>query len=318
MGSEIFTATPDDIGASSFTLNAGAIPTGLTIGSNPLRIDYPMMRENLLSRIQMLPQSSMQSGPGGSIQMGGPYIDIGGALNATSGSIALSAKNRLTLQGGAEIRAEGYNKFVGTVAVKGMPVEATPLPGGTVSLTAGADLVLFPGSVVSVSGSLPIHKTVVREDWTVSSISDAGKPGTIQLSALGLIQLDGNLKGQAYLEGTAGGTLSITRTDPGGSFTISAQDLARFREGGFDALSLASAGELNLRGSGQISLGRSLTLNAPKISVTGSDSISLGAPWVQVTNSFLPSPSSASLGSASLSLGRHVAGYHRRYPFFRS
>ena len=136
----------------------------------------------------------------------------------------------------------------------------------------------------------------------VSSVMNAGAPGSIYLTAAGTIQLSGSLTGQTMLPGLAGGMFSIARTDLSGTLPLAVSDLARFRDSGFDALSLSSAGALSLQGTGQVAFGRSLTLSAPVITGSGSDSITLSAPYVQVTNTGLPPSASASTGNAAITL----------------
>ena len=77
----------------------------------------------------------------------------------------------------------------------------------------------------------------------------------------GRLDLKGSLAGQAKLAGLPGGTLSITDTNPTGTLSLSISELAGFRERrGFDALTLASADQLSLTGSGQVAFGGSQPL----------------------------------------------------------
>ena len=301
----VIQATQDDIGTSSVTMTAGTTPSNLAWGvANPngnglLSPSTP----NLLARIQLSPGASVRTGPQGALTMSAPYIDIAGLVSAPSGTVSVKAGMNLLVEGGASILAEGYNKPGTSAPFKGLAVEATPLAGGTVNLTAaGGDLILSPGSLVSVSGSSPVQQTVVAADGTVSSATNAGTPGTISLSAMGTMQWAGDLTAQARIEGLAGGTLSLAKTDPTGTLSLAAGDLARFRDSGFDAINLSSAGTLGLQGSGQVAFGRSLTLSAPVITGSGSDMIALSAPWVQVTNTALPSSSPPVNGSAAITL----------------
>ncbi len=171
---------------------------------------------------------------------------------------------------------------------------------------ASGNIILSPGSLVSVAGSAPASYTLVGDDGTVSRMTSAGQAGSLSFQASGQVQLNGNLLGQAGMEGLPGGTLSVATT--GTTLSVSASDLGRFRDGGFDAVSLSSAGQLSLSnpaGLGQVSFGRSLTLNA--LSIAGSDQLFLSAPWVQVTNtnasmSTLPSAASPAPGNAGITL----------------
>ncbi len=96
---------------------------------------------------------------------------------------------------------------------------------------------------------------------------NASQPGSISLSAGGTLSALGGLEGQAALPGLAGGTLSFSATGSA-SLSLTVSELARFREEGFDALTLSAAGVLNLSnpdGLGQVTFGRTLTLSAQQI-----------------------------------------------------
>lgn len=315
--------TQDQIGATSISLSAGTNGSGLTYGTGaqngPMN---PVRSPNNLNSLLLSPGASIQAGPGGSITMTAPIIDIGGLLDAPAGSITLtslqvlnSSGNNLTLEPGAMILAEGYIQ-PGTAPVKGLPAQATPLAGGTVSLTTpgNGDLILSPGSLISVSGSSPVQQTVVGDDGTLSSITNASQPGTISLTTGRNLTLGGDLRGQASIPGLAGGTLSVATTSPTLPLSLAMSDLARFRDSGFDALTLSSAGTLNLSnpaGLGQVAFGRSLTLNAQTITGSGRDQINLSAPWVQVTNSnsaVSSAPSSSGNGAGITLAGSSLTG----------
>jgi hypothetical protein len=118
----------------------------------------------------------------------------------------------------------------------------------------------------------------------LSKVTEAGEPGSISIKGSGKMQLDGEMQGLARGEALRGGTLFIEKTDLSGKLSVSIDSLRRFREGGFDALSLASAWEIILTGTGDASFGRSFTLSAPRITASGSDRIGLSAPWIMVGN----------------------------------
>jgi filamentous hemagglutinin family protein len=276
--SSTYTATPYEIGTSAVTLIAGTGASNLT-DYGPLNPAIP----NSLAKVAISPGAAVVVGPGGAITMNGPYIEVGGLLDAPSGTITVTGATLLSLATGASILANGYNEPGTTAPAKWLPVDATPLPGGTVTLTTtGGDLDLAPGSLVSVSGSSPTPETVIGTNGWLSFVANASQPGAISLSAYGTINLGGNLKAQAAMAGLPGGTLSITETNEAATLSLSAATLASFRDAGFDAVTLASAGLLSLSGSGQISFGRRLTLDAPEITGSGTDQITLAAPWVQV------------------------------------
>jgi filamentous hemagglutinin family protein len=307
-GPGVMQATADTIGASSITLRAGTSGSGLTSGfvnqSGPMT--SPVAPYDALAQVST--GASVQAAPGGSITVKGPNIDVGGSLSAPSGNIALTTSyGNVTLEPGASLLAEGYNKPGTTSAVSGTAPDATPMPGGTVSLTAYQNLTLSPGSLVSVSGSTPVVQTVIGDGGTLSSVTNAGQPGAISLAAGGTIALSAqaDLEGKAAMAGLPGGSLSISTTGAA-PLSLAMSELARFQTAGFDALTLSSAGDLNLSnpgGLGQVAFGRSLTLSAQAITGSGADQVSVSAPWVQVTSSTLPaSPIQPSAGSATMTL----------------
>ena len=148
-------------------------------------------------------------------------------------------------------------------------------------------------------------KTQVGNDGTLSFAINAGAPGSISLSATGAIAWSGELSGTGQMAGLQGGTLSISNANSiptQAILSVSVSDLARFQDSGFDAVSLSSTGTLSLTGSGNVQFGRSLTLNAPAISGSGADQLTLGAPWVQVGASASASGFSPQPGNAGITL----------------
>ena len=68
------------------------------------------------------------------------------------------------------------------------------------------------------------------------------------------------------------------------TLSLQVRDLAGFVNAGFDSVSLTGSTDLDLSGSGTVTFGRTLILNAGKITDndTGKDQIVLVAPWVQL------------------------------------
>ena len=302
--------TQDQIGASMITLSAGGSGSGSSAAaSNPYGngLLFPPA-PNASASISIGSGATIKTAPTGSITMAAPFIDIAGLVSAPAGTINITSEQgsllgSLTLESSARVLAEGYNQPGTTATVKGLPVQLTPLPGGSISLTAGTALTLSPGSLVSVSGSSPIQQTVVGNDGTLSVVTNAGAPGAITLSGATINGLSGGqsvvLKGQAFMQGLQGGTLSIQAN---GALSLQTSDLARFVGEGFDSVSLIGEGGLSLTGSGQVAFGRSLTLNAAEIVGSGSDQITLSAPWVMLTGGNTSSPPALSGGQAEISL----------------
>jgi filamentous hemagglutinin family protein len=262
----LIVVSQDLIGTSSFSLTAGKIFWQYDINGNP--ISPPAN-----ATIEVSAGSAVNVAPSGSISLSGPSVIIGGALSAPAGTVKIAATD-LTLQTDATISAAGYNQASETPILAGLPVSYTPLSGGSVTLTAGT-ITMDPGSVVDVSGSSPVTTYILNGNGAPVAETVAGNPGSITISGSSL-SLQGTLLGQANLAGLQGGSLSIL--DTGSLYTLTAPDLQNYVKGGFDALSFTSPSGLAFSGNMNISVGRSLTLDAP--SFTGSGNIYLQAPSI--------------------------------------
>jgi filamentous hemagglutinin len=301
----VITALRDDIGSSSITLSANERFTELATG---LRYDLgdPLLKlDNPLAVATVRTGSVLEAAPGGAITITGPIVDIYGTVNAPAGTIsAKSANGPLTLHNGAKVVAQGYNKR-GSALLKNLPLEYTPFSAGSVTLDADTYVLNIESEAeVSVTGSSSVERRLVGQDMTVSQYTDAGSAGAITLKGLDVV-LNGALKGQTVMAGRQGGSLSITKRDATKVFTLSAADLLKYRNAGFDALTLASDGTLSFLDPIDMAFGRALTLNARKITASGSDSVSLWAPWLQVKYSPLVVPAdqtNPSSGNAVLRL----------------
>jgi hypothetical protein len=283
--------TQDQIGASAITMSAGASASVTSGFSNPYGNELLAPSEpNANAKISIGPAAAITTSPTGSLKMTSPFIDIAGVLSAPAGTITLMSEQggslgALTLESSARLLAEGYNQPAITSAAGALPASATPLSGGSVSLTAGTALNLTLGSVVSVSAASPIQQTIVGDNGSISFITNAGVPGTISLIGATISGLSGAqaaaLKGQAALPGLQGGTLAV---DTAETLSLQISDLARFANEGFDSLSLTSGGDLTLAGTGSATFGRDLALNAARIVGVGSSQLALSSPWLALTN----------------------------------
>ncbi len=289
----LVSVSPDLIGVSSFKAAAGIL----------FENHDPNAGANGAAEVATEAGSTINVGPGnGSISISAPIIDLAGLLSAPSGKINVSASNNLTVESGSSILARGYNRQDTSPIIKGMPLGFTALAGGAVTLAAGNELILQSGSLVDVSGSTPVTTYVLSSNGTPVTVTVAGNPGSISLSASTRLTLDGNLNGRAQLAGLQGGSLTIAQSNLGDTFTIYGNDLSRYIADGFDALKFVSDSSLTLSGSMNLSIGRSLTFDAPAIIGLGSDSINLQAPQIELTNSYFPPQGQAGAGSAQLNL----------------
>ncbi len=234
--------------------------------------------------------------PGGSITMSAPYIDIGGVLTAPAGTVNITAGYNLDLEG--SILAKGYPEPALQPLFAGLPAGYTPNPlaGGSVTLTASA-VTTGANSLVDVSGSTPVTAYILNSTGGFVAQTVSSNPGSVAISSYYGPSLSGVLDGRSEMAGIQGGTLSISCGSSGGAYTISASDFNNYR--GFDAMTFTAGSALNFSGDMNISVGRSLTFNAPLI--TGSGNITFSAPSILLENTALGAPAPSG-GSASLSL----------------
>ena len=98
------------------------------------------------------------------------------------------------------------------------------------------------------------------------------------------------------------GTLTISKTNSDNGLSIGRDDLGRYVTAGFDNITLKSANSLLFNGTMDATIGRQLTLDAPIISGSGTDSVTLRSPWIQVFNTSNAASSSPAAGLADLDL----------------
>lgn len=202
-------------------------------------------------RIDLPAGVALNLGAGGSFKASGRQIDVGGAISAPGGSIALTTRDMsaagsdfpqadearfstLVLESGASLSTAG--SWVNDFRDGALSNRAKAIDGGSISLTSAYDLDLRRGSSVDVSGS-----GRVKSDGSLV----AGNAGTISLETGGVssaafeatgvsdrrdasLFLDGTLSG--YALGT-GGTLSIktSQITLGQSFAQDSRDWSRAR-----------------------------------------------------------------------------------------
>lgn len=242
------------------------------------------------------------------ITLKGPSVDIGGTVLSRGGEITAAATlNNLVVRSGARLSAAGYNRPDPSSAQRGYRMNYLPVAGGSVSLSADAgDLMLERGSLVDVSGSAPVTSRMRAADGSMMYFTDAGAPGSLTLSYLNMLRLEGEITAQPKLSGIQGGTLTIRRTNELSGMAVSGDDIRRYQAMGFDDLTLRSRRSLDFSGSVDAALGRKLTLDAPEMRGTRGASVALSAPWVVLTNSFIrPTAPAPAAGPASISLSGH-------------
>jgi len=125
---------------------------------------------------------------GGTLTLRGATVDISGSVSAPAGGVTLAAAHDLTVDSGATVSTAGAMISIGNQSVG--------TSGGSISITAGDNLMLNPGSLLDVSGTG----------------NAAG--GSLSLAAAGSTTIGSAMRGS----GGAGA--------PGGSFSLDAGALA--------------------------------------------------------------------------------------------
>jgi filamentous hemagglutinin family protein len=257
------------------------------------------------AKIDLPAGSGITVAPGGSVALTASKINIAGQIEAPGGNVSVKASQALLLKTGGQILAGGYNKPV-TTTVAGLPSGPSPQSGGTITLQASAgDVTLEPGSRVDVSASTPVERLVSGSNGAPVTVVTAGDPGTLLLSYTGALTLDGTIDGSARINGARGGSLTVKNlaTD----LLITAADINRYQQSGFDALTFTSSiGALVFPENLDITVRRSLTLDSVSLKGLAGGDVTLRSPWITLlntpTSSKDPATGSATVGSGSLSL----------------
>lgn len=294
------TASPAFLGSSAVRLSADAAFEGNRLDGTGNLLQDP----NPGARIDVAHGAGIRAGVGGTIDLQGPGVTLSGLLEAPSGTIGVRASQYdLVVNGGSRILAEGVDISQATAPAKGLPPNATPLPGGSVALEAtNASLSLAPGSLVSVRGAPPVETFVGSVDDALSSLPVGSDAGSVSLAAAQNLTMDGTLQGNPLSAGWKGGSLLISRKNDSVGLAISPDRIRRFAESGFDALTFISRKSIDFTGPMNATVGRSLTLDAPAITASGQDLVSLQAPWIRLINGYLPPGTPATAGGAQLEL----------------
>lgn len=232
------------------------------------------------AQVRMSPQGKIVLSSSGSLTMAG-------TLEAPAGEISLIAgkggSSELIISEGGQILAKGYNRPDFKAALPGYAYNQTPVGAGLVTLSADGDILLESGSLVDISGSDPVKNRVLSAG-KIATYTEAGAPGTLSISYSGSLTSDGGILAKKKLAGLKGGALTISSTDKMGTMEVTAGEIEKIIEAGFDDLTLKSARTLLFNGGMDETLGRKLTLDAPEISGAAQESIVLRAPWITLSN----------------------------------
>jgi len=333
-GYDLISVSDDLVGSSSLTLASDASRDYRPAFDNNL----VFQQFNYASQLSVAQGAVLEAAPGGSIALSGAQLEVDGTLRAPAGSIALSAKTDpldtisyraktdpgkpgsgdLTVGAGAVLDAGGYNKPV-YGAVAGVAAGYTPLAGGSISLSAvyAADpsqevgvVDVKAGAQLEVSGSPSSVSSSLLPSGRVASTVVASNPGSITISYQSALDLNPGSLVAVTAPGSSqqGGSFSLARLSTAGELPLSDGQVSALLARGFDALSFKSLKGLALSAAapGVVEVPRSLTLDAPIITGTGSDQVNLNSPWITLLNSYYPGATditrTQSAGGATLKL----------------
>jgi len=293
----IVSVTDDEIGDSSIELLAGK-KSDFYYGDYSLGTDRNFT--DITSWVSIKQGSELHTGPGGSISLDGPGIDVYGNLKAPAGSISLKTTAdvdgmSLILEPGAELLAQGTLMPDKDLLAEDGSVSYTPLDGGDIILRAAGLLDIKHGSMINVSCTETTTRIMQgQEGETVEQVM-AGNPGSVSLAYDHAVDQDGvsTLNGtiQAFnagLDGLTGGALSIMKIDTAEGLSLSESMINDYLGSGFDSLSLGSRHSLIFTDSFRTDVGRSLTLDAPEIfaSGVGGQDVTLSANKISLANTY--------------------------------
>ncbi|HET6516149.1 MAG TPA: filamentous hemagglutinin family protein [Thermodesulfovibrionales bacterium] len=279
-------------GPSSFTAVAGSPFQGSAqhYGGNLIEIG------SLAGTIAIGSGSLVRTAPAASsstgISLNAPIVDVAGSLKSPGGNIRITATvGDVKLEKNAEVNAAGYLRPDPTSTPKGAAVNYQPVDAGNVALYAaayGGKLVLNEGSTIDISGSRAVTNRLVSGEGMVS-YRDAGNPGSLTLSYFDKLTFNGTVVAGANMKNVQGAALTVSKTDSVNGMDVSAADMKKYRDMGFDDLTLKSLNSLRFTDVMDVTIGRKLTLDAPIILGAG-QAVTLGAPWIVLSNRNSASP----------------------------
>ena len=294
----------------------------LTVGADALvRVD-PSGTISLLADNQLTVDGTLTA-PAGQVSLflntPVPQSKDDNGYDATR-SIWLGAKGRLLAQGSkARVYTDNAGLTVGDV-LDGGSVRIGRQQDGQLSVAA-ATVVTEQGSLIDVSGTW-LGDARLKSGGSVLAPQTLGSAGgSVDIRAREGLLLAGDIRGAAGSEVARGGSLSVTLDGEGSSggpaypqgprqLFISTADpgsvlptglrsgdalpsqvargvlpLATFAQGGFSRLALSSEGQIGFIGDVALSVGSSLSLNAPVVAAgTPDQQVRLDAPYISLGN----------------------------------
>jgi len=297
-------------GPSSFTANAGIAFDG----SAPHYTGNLRQNTGINEKIEILSGAVVGTAPAGAsvtriandvsvnpapvrtqISLSAPNVEVAGTLLSPGGNITVAATvGNLSVESGANILAYGYNRPDPASTPKGFSINYQPVSGGSVVLSASSNLNLASEMLIDISGSDVIENRLLSADGAIVTFRNAGNPGSLSLTYGG--NLNGTLQSivdahHANIAGIQGAALAISRINTDSGLDVKAADIKEYIGMGFDALTFRSKNSLIFGDPINVTIGRKLTLDAP-VMQGGAQDVALSAPWIVLTNTYYPQPSS--------------------------
>lgn len=172
-------------------------------------------------KVEVAPGTAVTLAPGGSAQMIGRQMSVGGTLSVPGGRIALETRNTRDGQGDANVvvRSGGRLSAAGmwvndSAEASGAAGASSPVPtvttGGRVDVS-GFGVEVQAGAAIDVSGGARLSTTrrlTYGDAGSIAIGTGAGAGGRIGIDAFGPLRLEGQLAG--YSGGANGGTLTLS------------------------------------------------------------------------------------------------------------
>lgn len=296
---DIRTVSPDLVGPNSVVLSQDTSFDGNNV-SEEGNFDKTI---GINSSTALLAGGSIRVAPGGAVTMAGPSVAVDGRIDAPAGSVSLQASlTDVTVGATGAVAADGFDKATASAIAKGLSGSTVPMAGGTVSMTSSlGSVVLSSGSVVSVRGAEAAVNTVRGPGEEPMTATVEGDAGSIAISYARDADLSGEIRGDAPASGGKGGSFSISRRNDAEGIPVTAADIARLGDAGFDALTFGSPHSVLFQGS-FAAAARSITLDAPIVAVEDGAAVSLSSAWTRLTNTSANATQPAAGGTGTLEL----------------
>lgn len=301
----------------SMAYMAGASSFRGTAGSNFQQADSDFqgnLKEHITGDrtvITVSEGSTVSTAPGGTITFSGSSdaktaITVAGTLNSPGGVIDLSSNNAaLIIKSTAALLAKGYNRPEPSTTPPGFELNYQPVKGGRIILSGkveDSEVILESGSLIDISGSDVVENKMRTADGGLVTFPESGDPGSLVLNFFSNLEWNGTVNARANMTGIRGASLTINRTDMDNPLIVSAENIMRAKDLGFDDLTLKSLNSIQFSGSVNAAFGRKLTLDAPVIEGSGNNRVTLQAPWITVANSYYPTSASSNEGTGQFTL----------------